>query len=276
MNRIDVNIAGLRLECQLRFSETAKYFPEPDPATLSCVGAGSVCVSESDWDYFKKTGVIQNAYSEYNLLCFNVSDAMLLFDRMLIHGVALRWRDRAYLICAGSGVGKSTQARFLQELCPGEFGIICGDRPALEFCQLSAQSGERCIPRFSPAGDEFSALPTGISLKDVPHDEQVTPIIVHPSPWNGKENWHGAESAPLAGIILLERGLKNDISAISPWEAAIKVFYNIIQTAVRPDHVQHIAELETRMLHSVPVWKLTTFQAPDSTRLLLDAVFREA
>lgn len=252
MKDVDVSVAGLTLNCQIRFADTAKYFPEPDPAALPCVGAGSVCVSEADWEYYAKTSILQNAYSEYNLLCFSVSDALLLYNRMLIHGVALRWRDHAYLICAGSGVGKSTQARNLQELCPGEFGIICGDRPALEFCYSSrSHSNSR-----SPAAEKEA-------------------ILVHPSPWNGKENWHGAKSAPLAGVILLERGAENGISSISPWDAAISMFYSIIQTTADADNIRRVADLESYMLNTVPVWKLITHDVPASTQLLINAVFRQ-
>ena len=154
---------------------------------------------------------------------------------MILHAVALRWNDKAWLITARSGVGKSTQAKYLQELCPGEFGIICGDRPILEF--------------------------------------RENDIIAHPSPWNGKENWHGAEKAPLGGVILLERGDENRIESLSPKEAAIPVYVQVIQNAVEAEKIHKSTALITRLLKNVPIWRLTTHQVPDSTRLLLEKVF---
>ena len=99
-------------------------------------------------------------------------------------------------------------------------------------------------------------------------------IIVHPSPWNGKENWHSAEAAPLGGIILLERGENNRICSVSSREAAVQAFSQIIQTCVNEKTILQSAELATTLLTSVPIWKLTSYSVPDSTRLLADAVFR--
>ena len=168
-------------------------------------------------------------------------------DRVLVHGVALRWKDRAWLICAPSGVGKSTQARFLQELRPGEFGVICGDRPVLEFCHSERSEAESKNP--SPT------------------------ILVHPSPWNGKEKWCGAEAAPLAGIIFLERGGSNQLFSVSPKEIALPFFQQIIQSAKDAEMIRLAAAYETRLLNAVPLWKLVSHEVPDSTRLLLQTVF---
>ena len=103
--------------------------------------------------------------------------------------------------------------------------------------------------------------------------QEAWEITVHPSPWNGKENWYGAGAAPLAGVILLERGEANSLSALSEREAAVPLYTSFIQTAWEPDNIRKIAELETRLLQSVPIWQLTTHQVPDSTKLLLDAIF---
>ena len=103
----------------------------------------------------------------------------------------------------------------------------------------------------------------------------VPEVIVHPSPWNGKENWHGADAAPLGGIILLRRGEENRLEAAQPREIALELYAQFIQTAADPDKIRKVAELETRMLESVPLWRLTTNTVPDSTRLLLESVFPE-
>ena len=272
-DEIYITLAGKTFSCRLLFSETAKYFKYfqiPDPGA-PCVGAGSVCMTEKDWQFFLDSGADEDAHSEYSLLCFNMSDALLPYDRVLIHAVAIRWRDRAYLICAGSGTGKSTQARTLQELRPGEFSVICGDRPALEFCR--AVSDDNCSKRITPA--DSAAKTTSVCPPSGPPADAKWEIIIHPSPWNGKENWYGADAAPLAGLILLERGETNKIVSISPKEAALSMYTHFIQTAWEADGIRKVAELENRLLQTVPIWKLTTHHVPDSTELLLEAVFSE-
>jgi hypothetical protein len=158
------------------------------------------------------------------------------YDRLVLHGAALRRQDRAWLICAPSGTGKSTQTSWLRRLRPNEFGVISGDRPILSF-----------------------------------HDNE---IMVHPSPWNGKEDWHDAEAAPLAGIILLRRGEENRLEDMDPLEAAVPVYAQVIQSAVRADRIRKSAELVTALVQAVPVWRLTTHHPPASTELLLDEIFK--
>ena len=215
-----------------------------------------VHIDDRNWADYLAEGMEPCAHTEYSMLTPHFSDALLAFDRVILHGVAIRWRDRAWLICAASGTGKSTQAKHLQTLRPGEFSIICGDRPVLEFR--------------SPCHCEPVTDVTGVAIRP---PSPPCEIIVHPSPWNGKENWHGADAAPLAGIILLERGEENALVSLTEREAALPFYPNFIQTAWEPENIKKIAELETRMLQAVPIWKLTTFQVPDSTKLLLEAVF---
>ena len=231
---MDVNLAGLRVPCRFRYPETAKDFRSSDSAAqrvVDCV----VSISDEEWRSLLAEGLEDCAHTEYSLLTAYFSDALMEYDRMILHGVALRWKDQAYLICAKSGVGKSTQARNLQALRPGEFGVICGDRPIVSF-----HAG--CIE-------------------------------ICPSPWNGKENWHGAEAAPLAGVILLQRGEENRIEVLRPRQAALRAYAQVLQTCTNPKTMEKAAELLTKLLNSVPIWQLTSFQVPDSTKLLLNTVF---
>ena len=260
-NLIDVSLAGMTITCALRYQETARYFPAPNPAATR-VGGEFVFLSDDDWRFFLSEKMVEGPYSEYSLLTAAFSDALMDHDRMILHSVALRWQDKAYLIAARSGTGKSTQARCLQELRAGEFGIICGDRPILEFCHCE------------PVTDV-----TGVAIRTpvppVGADAHIGPpaVLVHPSPWNGKENWFGAEAAPLAGLILLERGDENRLTALSPREAAIRTYAQVIQLCDNPAKIRKAAELTTRLLNSVPIWQLTSFQVPASTELLLESVF---
>ena len=234
MTDFTVTLAGRSFRVSARYAETASYFPAPDPEAPLVPGA-PVSIPETDWQEYLQSGMEDCAHTEYSMLTAHCSDALLAFDCVILHAAALRWRDRSWLIIAPSGVGKSTQTRNLQALLPGEVSVICGDRPVLERC-----------------GGAFR---------------------VHPSPWNGKENWHGAEAAPLAGLILLSRGPENRLTALTDREAALTMYQHFLQSAWEPENIRRVAALETRLLRAVPIWLLESDQVPDSTRLLLDAVF---
>ena len=238
-----LTLAGVRLPCVLQFPENAARLSATPLDRPSCP-VEPVSIPAAHWPFYASTGVRNSPDGEYTVLPCYCSEALMAYDRMIFHSVAIRWRDKAYLITAPSGVGKSTQAKHLQALRPGEFSIICGDRPVLQFCPSVDAA---------PEADQF--------------------VMVHPSCWNGKEGWHGAKAAPLAGLILLERGDENRICALSPREAAIPSFQQAFQSYSRPDVVRTTAKMVTKLLQFVPIWKLTTHEVPDSTRLLLETVF---
>lgn len=234
MTDFTVTLAGRSFRVSARYAKTAAYFPAPDPEAPLVPGA-PVSIPETDWQEYLQSGMEDCAHTEYSMLTAHCSDALLAFDCVILHAAALRWRDRSWLIIAPSGVGKSTQTRNLQTLLPGEVSVICGDRPVLERC-----------------GGAFR---------------------VHPSPWNGKENWHGAEAAPLGGLILLRRGPENRLYALREDEAILNLYVAFIQTSASVEAVTKVADLEDGVLRAVPTWLLVSDTVPDSTRCLVDGIF---
>ncbi len=234
MTNFIITLAGHSLPISARYADTARCFPAPDPdAPLAAIPP--IALSDADWEESLRLGMPDNAHTEYSTLTANCSDALLAFDCVILHAAALRWQDRAWLIVAPSGVGKSTQTKTLQELLPGQVTVICGDRPVL-------------VRR----GSE---------------------IWVHPSPWNGKEDWHGAEAAPLGGLILLKRGAENRLYALNEQEAILPLYAAFIQTYATTETVAQVAAFEDALLRAVPTWLLVSNTVPDSTRCLVDGIF---
>ncbi len=300
-----VTLAGVELPCVFRFPDTRRYFSAL-PSRKEAALPDPVCIREGEWRDAVKA-MPANAHTEYSVLTASFGDALLDFDRMILHGVALRRGDRAWLICGNSGVGKSTQARKLQELRPGEFSVICGDRPILQFCHSErseesvpiprpserseesvpaprpSERGEESVPalRHSERSEESVPAPRPSergeesvpALRHSERSEESVPILVHPSPWNGKENWHGAPAAPLAGVIILKRGEENTVTPLPPAAASLAMFQFVIQTYWEKERILAAARRTEELLQSVPVWRMTSHELPDSTSLLLETVF---
>ncbi len=190
-----------------------------------------------DWDFWRRNGAVPSAYLEYSSLTGSCSDVLLAYNRCAFHAVAVRYQGKAWLIAAGSGVGKTTQMRTLQELYPGEFSVISGDRPILDLLEN---------------GDVF----------------------VHPSPWNGKEEIGGADGAPLAGIVCLRRGEENIVERMSNRDAIIPVYQSVIQTGETENGIRLAGSFVDSLLTRVPAWRMVNQDVPDSTKLLFETVMK--
>ena len=229
-------MAGISFCYALEFEDTIKGlkgFVKPDaeiPNDALCISVG-----KSEYEDWQKLGnTTRNGYAEYSLLSCHTSEYLMDYQRFVFHAVAMRWHDKAWLITAPPGIGKSTQYKNLKELYPEEISIINGDRPIL---QILDDGG----------------------------------IMVHPSPWNGKENWCGAEAAPLAGIIFLKHG-ENVIEPVSPKAMANSTFFSIFQSFDTGEVIQKAAKLAQQLLKSVPLWQLTNRGDLASSALIYDVM----
>lgn len=175
------------------------------------------------------------SFTEYNLLLEHICNLLLPYDRCLFHSVAICMGKQAFLITAPSGTGKSTQYRRWKAIYGDRVRLICGDKPILEF---------------QPGGD----------------------IIVHPSPWRGKERWVGSRPAALAGIVYLEQGEHNSIRRMSVSEAVVPLYTQILYQPEKEAELRRAASLLERMLRQVPVWKLVNTGDEESARLTYETL----
>ena len=100
-------------------------------------------------------------------------------------------------------------------------------------------------------------------------------ISVHPSPWNGKEDWHDADTAPLAGFIHFSRGEKNLLQILSEREAAIPVYNSIIQTKANAALMQRFGDYASALIENYPVWHFVSGGVPGAAEYLHDMLFSE-
>ena len=235
-----VSLAGLDIQFSFHNAGTRLYFSNCMAESVAGPEDADLCVSSVDPSDLRKESMRLNgdeAFAEYSLLIEPLANLLLPHNRFLFHGAAMLWQGKAFLFTGVSGVGKSTQLRHWMDLFPEEIEVINGDKPIIEL------------------------LDGG--------------FFVHPSPWQGKENWGGRNTAPLGGIILLERGTDDQICRISPKDAAYPIFLQFLYLAKDAESVDLVCGYEEKMLMSVPVWKLTNTGTPASATLTHDHLIGE-
>ena len=167
--------------------------------------------------------------AEFKALCELTGRFLLRWDCCLFHAVSFLWRDRAWLLTAPSGTGKTTQFLNWRKLAPLEIMMISGDDPTLEL-----------------RGEE---------------------IRVHASPWNGKESIGTRRSAPLGGVVVLEQGGENRITRLAPREALEALFKSLAFEPETEAEIRATCRILDGMLNR-PVWKLVNRGDLASTELL--------
>lgn len=233
-----LNLAGIVFPVQFQFPMTGfRYFRD------FCISDGKVDHPEILYipreEILRQKGAYGNeTFTEYNLFLKLICNKFLIYDRCLFHGVALCINGQAWMISAPSGTGKSTQYRLLKDLFGEKIQLICGDKPILEF---------------RPSGD----------------------IIVHSSPWMGKERWQGSGCARLAGIVYLEQGQENVIGRMPISEALVPLYCQFLYLPEKEGELRTAASMLDRILRQIPVWKLVNRGDEASARLLYHTICKE-
>ena len=172
-----------------------------------------------------------DSFVEYRCLIGLTAQKLLQYGCCIFHSASFVFRDRAWLLAAPPGTGKTTQYLNWQRLHPGEITMISGDMPVLE------------------------GRPDGS-------------VWAHPSSWNGKENLKSWLSAPLGGVVLLEQGNEDQIRQVSPKEAILPLFRQFMVPLETEEEIKALAKLMEQMLTAAPCWKMVNRGGDESTVLL--------
>lgn len=178
---------------------------------------------------------IEDSYIEYRCLISRTSIYLLRYHACIFHSASFLYKNKAWLLCAPSGTGKTTQYLNWKRLFPDEIMMICGDMPVLE-CK------------------------------------EDTSIYVHPTSWNGKEHIGNHISAPLGGIIYLEQGNQNFISRYMPKDGIIPLFGQFMVIPDTADDVNQMVKLIDSMFRFYPVMKYINLGNDESTMILRDTI----
>ena len=218
-----------------RYPETSLYFHQFLKKCDSSIT--DISIPERDYIWAKEEwNMVESSYLEYCLSMYRTSDYLTQYSACLFHGAAFLMDEKAYLLSADSGVGKTTQIRNWMALYSDRIQIINGDKPIL------------CL-------------------------EEDKHITVYPSPWKGKEDW-GDDSiiAPLGGIILLKQGKENSIKRISPLHYSARLLSYFFSTFEEETVIRKLCVIETAMWNSVPIWELTNIGDLNSAEITYQAI----
>ena len=134
------------------------------------------------------------ADEEISALYRKIAELFINDDIVVFHGSSFKVDNFGFIVTAKSGVGKSTHVKLLEEHLGDKFKYINDDKPLLE----------------------------------IRNDN----LILHSTPWNGKER-RGTEvsSVPLKAIIFLNRGEENSYQKLENKE---EVYFKLLNQVYLP------------------------------------------
>lgn len=178
-------------------------------------------------DEGERRAVLAEAWNilDYHQVCLDFLhlETGHLFARMVLdegglvlHAVVMRWRGRAILFSAASGIGKTTQAGLWRQAV--DVDIINGDRA---LCTRSEGNW-----------------------------------TVHGQPWCGSSRQCLNTSAPLGAIVLLEQAGVNEAERLSPFDAVLGLLPRVFAPPWDPASLDKVLTALDSITEQVPVLRL--------------------
>lgn len=151
----------------------------------------SVCAEEAEinQELEKAEENVTPEYAECLCLYRKIAEQLPFYQRCVVHGAAIGYKENAFLFMAPSGTGKTTHIRLWQQYLGKEVEIINGDKPILHIAENE--------------------------------------VMVYGTPWAGKEGWNTNTKMPLKAVCILKREKENRIAKINPYEYIPEILQQI-------------------------------------------------
>lgn len=235
------DIAGLRICIQNRCKFTEMFCKEYLSSDQDSPAELTVKVTNEEFYAEKEVSPnFSDGYIENICLYRAICRQLPVLNRMLLHAAVLQYGGDGYAFLGKSGTGKSTHTGLWMKHIDG-VTIVNGDKPILQY-----------------KDGEFWAYGT---------------------PWNGKEGLGENTFAPLKGLCFLEQAKENEIVRLSPSEAAVRIFGQILY----PEDEENAArtlELTDKLVSETPCWLLKCNISEEAAKTSFEAmtgkVFAEA
>lgn len=162
--------------------------------------------------------------------------AIISYGAMLIHSSAIIADGRAYLFSAGSGVGKSTHTRLWKQLYGDQISYINDDKPVVKI-------------------DDGSVTVCG-------------------TPFDGGSGIANNISAPLGGIIFIQRGEENSISKLISTNQIIQRLYFATSHFVSRDTADSMLRNFEQLINATDFYNLICNMTPEAAKTAHDFLIK--
>lgn len=171
-------------------------------------------------------------YCEADCVYQEIAEQLPLYDRLLMHGAVITYKEDAFMFTAPSGTGKSTHISLWNQYIGSDVDIVNGDKPIVAI------------------------------------EEEV---IVYGTPWGGKENWQKNRKAPLKAIVLIEQSKTNSMERVDPG-LYVPMMMQQIYLPKEEKKVARALELLDGLLQRVPFYVLRCDMSEEAVRCSFDGL----
>lgn len=161
---------------------------------------------------------------------------IILHHAMLIHSSAIVINGKAYLFSANSGVGKSTHTRLWKQIYGDDITYINDDKPVVRIENGSA--------------------------------------TVYGTPFDGGSGIANNLSAPLGGIIFIERGEENSIFQMTSTSEILQKLYFSTAHLVNKETANSMLDNFDELINSTVFYKLICNMELDAARVVHDFLIK--
>ena len=229
-----VEIAGIPVRIVCRFSQNKLFFKEYLSEKSPWI---SICPTENDcMDMEKrqreqavKEGIPDKVLSpwfiENNAIHALLTEKLLQYNTILVHGSAIVVDGAAYVFMADSGTGKSTHTRLWREHFQKRAWMLNDDKPMLKI--------------------------------------EADRIVAYGTPWNGKHHLSRNACSPVKAIVEISRSETNYIQPISKADAFTLVHrYGLRPNS--SELIIKTMQLETQIIQKVDAYHLHCNMDPEA------------
>ena len=195
----------------------------------------TVSATESEINAEREKSEVEapDAYFESIVSYRNIAEVLPTLDAFVFHGSVIKFADKAYIITAKSGVGKTTHTRLWLSEFSDECHVLNGDKPVIRY-----KDGE---------------------------------FFVCGTPWRGKEMYGVHETAPLGGIAFLERGAENKSFKINTSDALSRLIPQVYKPKNKLAVIKTMSLMD-KLLKQVPLVRLECNMNPEAAHVAKSAL----
>jgi hypothetical protein len=165
---------------------------------------------------------------EYTWLGLFFMEIALTYQKLSMHAAAIDYQGNGILIAAPSQTGKSTHAKFWQEM-DMSVNIINDDKPLIGF-----------------------------------HDGELT---IYSSPFSGKTSTNMNRTLPLKAIVFLYQGKTNEITKLDKDEIILEMMKNMLRPSDEKSWDDMI-QIMNSMITSIPFYRFYATKSIDAAKYL--------